>query len=147
MNVTVHKCKDSALKVEIERATLFYGSLLLSPQMRPYVDVDVYMKSNIKDLGSCCISEYNDWNKPRVFEIELRRYRTVKNTLLTLAHEMVHLKQFAKGELNEDHTKWLKQTFNSDIVNYHDLPWEIEAFSKEYILYDLYEQSKREQST
>lgn len=98
----------------------------------------------MRDLGTCCIAEYNDWYKARIFEIELRKYRTIKNTLITLAHEMVHLKQFAKGELNEDHTKWLKQTFNSDEINYYELPWEIEASSNEYILYGLYEQEKQQ---
>lgn len=96
------------------------------------------MKTTIKDLGNCCITQYNDWYKAREFEIQLKRHRSQKNTLLTLAHEMVHVKQFAKGELNSDNDKWQGEKVDTEVVQYDDLPWEIEACSLEHILYGLY---------
>lgn len=140
MNVTVVGCTDPLLEQELIRAAKFYGSELLSKKMLPNIDVEIVMRSKMRDLGSCMITYYNDWYKAREFEIEIRKYRSMKNTLLTLAHEMVHLKQFAKGELNADQTKWLGFYVNTDAVSYHDYPWEIEACSMEHILYGLYEQ-------
>jgi len=56
----------------------------------------------------------------------------------TLAHEMVHAKQYARGQLkiydkrNGDFGfKWMGQRCDSD---YLDCPWEVEAFSRERVL-------------
>ena len=56
----------------------------------------------------------------------------------TIAHEMVHLKQYAKGELVDlercGSTTWQKTKINSE-TNYWDLPWEVEAHGKELGLF------------
>lgn len=138
MNIVVLGCKDQNLKDTIIQATTFFCSELLSKKMLPNIEIEIVMKSKMKDLGSCVVTNYNDWYKARYFEIELRKYRSLKNTLLTLAHEVVHLKQFARGDLNCDQTKWMGASFNTDAVAYYDYPWEIEACSMEHILYGLY---------
>jgi hypothetical protein len=89
------------------------------------------------------VSYTNDWGKPREFDIEIKRTRGKKTSLITLAHEMVHLKQFAKGELSDDHNKWMGKRINSDKIEYDDQPWEQEASLTEYTLYTLYQQHKR----
>ena len=51
-----------------------------------------------------------------------------------IAHEMVHVKQIAKGQLTMDKRNnqlWLGQRVN---VVYHERPWEQEAFSRERLL-------------
>lgn len=55
-------------------------------------------------------------------------------TLCTvLAHEMVHAKQYALGQLKVVGSKfsWLGRTYKE---NYYDNPWEIEAFGRERLL-------------
>ena len=57
------------------------------------------------------------------------------NLLVTLAHEMVHCKQFAYGELKDVLVKkqlrtfWRGQDYHD--VDYWDHPWEFEAFGLE----------------
>lgn len=55
--------------------------------------------------------------------------------LLTLAHEMVHVKQYAKGQVkNNSRGKvrfWMGKSVKKD---YYEQPWELEAFGKERIL-------------
>lgn len=51
-----------------------------------------------------------------------------------VAHEMVHVKQIAKGQLTTDirnNQLWLGQRVN---VVYHERPWEQEAFARERLL-------------
>ena len=51
-----------------------------------------------------------------------------------LAHEMVHVKQIAKGQLRLDAKQrqtWLGQRVNTV---YHERPWEQEAFARERLL-------------
>jgi len=54
---------------------------------------------------------------------------------LTLAHEMVHVKQLAKGILKQKrsgHT-WVGKMYGRN-TPYLDQPWEIEAFSKQELI-------------
>ena len=138
MNVQITGCKDKELEIRLFQAAHFFGKLLLSRQMLPHIDMEIVMRTTIPDLGSCSVTHYNDWYKPRFFEIELRRHRSHKTTLSTLAHEMVHLKQFAKGELSMDNDRWHKTFIDTEVVPYVDLPWEIEASTMEVILYQNY---------
>ena len=48
------------------------------------------------------------------------------NWLSTLAHEMVHVKQFAKGELDPALSRWKSNKY-CDKIEYWDQPWEKEA--------------------
>ena len=138
MDIRVIGCKDKALETELYSATRFFASELLSKKMIPHISVEIVMKTKIKDLGNCVCTFTNDYYKPREFEIQLRRHRSLANTLKTLAHEMVHLKQFAKDELKVDHSKWKGESIDLEQIEYSDYPWEIEATSLENILYNLY---------
>lgn len=138
MNIKVIGCRDNALKRQLFKAARFYGSMLMSSRMLPNIDIEIVMRTTIPDLGSCEVTHYNDWYKARQFEIQLRRHRSLKTTLVTLAHEMVHVKQFAKGDLNVMQTKWRGEPVDSDIVPYLELPWEEEATFLEFYLYNAY---------
>jgi hypothetical protein len=54
----------------------------------------------------------------------------------TLAHEMVHVKQFAKGQLQSENGKnyWMGKQITRR-VKYLDQPWEVEAFQRQEILF------------
>jgi hypothetical protein len=62
--------------------------------------------------------------------------RNIKELGLTLAHELVHVSQMAKGLLKStpkgDHI-WANKVY-SQKTPYLDMPWEIDAFSKQEIL-------------
>ena len=138
MNIKVIGCKDNSLKRQLYKAARFYGSMLLSSRMLPNIDIEIVMRTTITDLGNCEVTYYNDWYKARQFEIQLRRHRSLKTTLMTLAHEMVHVKQFAKGELNIRGTKWCGEPIDDSVIPYEELPWEEEARLLEQFLYDTY---------
>lgn len=142
MDIIVTGCRNPFIEQELISGTRFYGSELLSSQMRKHIIIEIDVKSAIKDLGNCSISYYNDWYKPREFVIQLKSRRSLKSTLITLAHEMVHVKQFAKGELNPSNDRWKGKKIDTDKVEYSDLPWEIEASSLEFVLYALYQERK-----
>lgn len=58
--------------------------------------------------------------------------------LQTLAHEMVHIKQYAKGHLKIKNlgVKWCGKMYKySDNHAYSARPWELEAMRKEVVLY------------
>ena len=55
--------------------------------------------------------------------------------LVTLSHEMVHVKQYAKGQVKSSPScktrYWMGKKVRKD---YYEQPWEIEAYSKERVL-------------
>ena len=56
--------------------------------------------------------------------------------LSTIAHEMVHVKQYIRGQLSVDKKGfqlWNGKRINGDMP-YHKLPWEVEAMQKEIIM-------------
>lgn len=55
---------------------------------------------------------------------------------LTLAHEMVHVRQLAKGQMKflpNQNRIWMGKRYTSK-THYLDQPWEIDAFSRQEIL-------------
>lgn len=55
---------------------------------------------------------------------------------VTLAHEMVHVKQMAKGILRTDDGKrWWRGRLVSKRVKYLDQPWELDAFAQQEIIF------------
>lgn len=59
--------------------------------------------------------------------------------LITLAHELVHAKQFLRGELiSYGKIIWMKRDFSKIKLDYFDLPWEVEAYELERDLFEKY---------
>ena len=91
---------------------------------------------NIKSdaIGYCMMQDTN-----REFEIELDRKIGIKEMVQALCHEMVHVKQYARKEMNDGIVKgrarWKTKYINMD-TNYWDLPWEKEAYRMEKKLAD-----------
>ena len=99
--------------------------------------IEVTMKTRIakgKHYGDC-------WGDTTEVEIDIARHMddgpvAYTDILKTIAHEMVHGKQYLRGELNGWHDKWQgKSTKKYDNTPYKDLPWEIEALALEEVLY------------
>ena len=68
--------------------------------------------------------------------VVLIKPRSLKDMGITLAHEMVHVKQLAKGTLKQVNgvNYWNGKRYRKN-HRYLNLPWEIEAFSKQELLF------------
>lgn len=117
----------SRIRTKHKKALNFFAEKLFSSQMIPNLHVRVKFISNSSDYGSICIDGYNQVGKPRIFIMEIAKEDNIKTQIRTMAHEMVHMRQFVRGEINEELTKWKSRKVNSDVVPYRELPWEIEA--------------------
>jgi hypothetical protein len=97
----------------------------LMPRMRT-LDITIKLKT-LKDAYGYCLETDNE----RTFEIDVRRDLKLRTLLETVAHEMVHVKQYARRELHPVHNTWCGKTINPKKTSYWDLPWEIEAHGRE----------------
>jgi len=70
------------------------------------------------------------------YMVVIKPTRKLKDMGLTLAHETVHVKQLAKGVLknkNNGTNIWAGKQYGKKTA-YLDMPWEIEAFSKQELI-------------
>lgn len=106
----------------------------LMPRMRT-LDITVELSGGLQEweLGFC--ATVDTCNRPRAFEIELNKNALTSDILATIAHEMVHVKQYARGELvTRGLVHYWKGERHSD-TDYNNRPWEIEAHSLDEHLY------------
>lgn len=119
-------------------ATDYYASKLLSRQLLPHVSVIVLFTKHLDDdnEAECEIIGWGRKEAPRHFIIHVAysKTMTLRSLLKVIAHEMVHVKQFAMREVDDDLTTWLGRRIPED-TNYWDHPWEIDAFGRSVGLY------------
>jgi hypothetical protein len=68
--------------------------------------------------------------------VVIKPHRKLKEIGMTLAHELVHVKQLAKGILKYGRNGsniWAGKNYKKS-TKYLDRPWEIEAFSKQELI-------------
>lgn len=108
-----------------------------------YIDIKLspHYEKNTESSGDCIWEDSNRYS--REFTINLDS-RDVDSMIETLAHEMVHVKQWARGEMQDIYddndgspkkTRWKSKFINIRNVKYKDLPWEKEANRVEKMLY------------
>lgn len=132
-------------KKMIKKALIFFVNALIKKKIRKKLDIKIQLvskplesyKGNTIVVGLCKPLTYAA--TPRKFAIRLNKHEKFAHILQTLAHEVVHVKQYASGKLRP--VDW---TFMTDIykwngkvrdIPYFTSPWEIEARKMEKILY------------
>lgn len=131
---------------EIEEAVEFFAKQLMDPRMVRNLTIDVERHKKLDVMGEC-VNE-DDTRNPRWFTINLRGAEGDDDLVKTIAHEMVHVKQYAKNELSKQlrvskgkgfkmATKWQGEFWlpKTKEDEYWDAPWEIEAYGREVGLY------------
>ena len=129
MRLSIIGCPDKKrFRPFVKRAAMFYACELMTERMLENISIRIKFDPKLDALGYADVLDYNDSNKPRDFEIEINPLAGSHDILETLAHEMVHVKQYAYGETNEYGTRWRGQRINTENLSYYDEPWEIEAY-------------------
>lgn len=125
----------------IRKAARYYISRLIGEQT-PDIHVSVEFKESMRNYEAYC-----EWAgncaRPKKFKIVMSTNLGSRRLLECLAHEMVHVKQYAKGELKDyaysNHVKWhgVKMRYDEeDDEQYFESPWEIEAYGRTVGLYN-----------
>jgi hypothetical protein len=135
MHVSVSGAKDRELVNLLKLAADSFADKLLSPQLKKNISIKIKIDPKL-EAGGYCDSEEEGLPLPRSFIIEIRKTRKKIHMFSVLAHEMVHLKQMAYGEMKDKYVKhryvtiWQGDTYEED-VSYWDQPWEQEAYGLE----------------
>jgi hypothetical protein len=135
-------------KQQIADAVYFYAEYLMSDRLLQNIEIEVVLEKDlIRNEGdqAYCVN-MSDSGAAREFEISIDSGMGKRALLLALAHEMVHVKQYAKGELKYLSSKKLQRFQGKDYhpdYLYWEKPWEIEAFGRELGLYSMFKHSQK----
>ena len=122
----------------------------MTPRLHETLTLDIVIgrKGLEKDEWASCIPYYTEDNqRPKLFDIHIDPGFGEKKFLTTLAHEMVHMRQFAKAQLYEYERykklhRWKTEFVNEEKIWYWFLPWEVECYGMEGGLYHLFQLSE-----
>lgn len=135
------KNESKCLNNWIVRKAAHYYLARLTGQAHPDIDLILEFKDGLREYKAYC-ERIPSTAKPRRFRIVINANLGPRSLLESLAHEMVHVKQYAKGELKDyvysKHVKWcgVKMLYDEeDDDQYYDSPWEIEAYGRQVGLY------------
>jgi hypothetical protein len=146
MQIRTKGIPDNVPKTICKDSLRFYGRELLGKRLYKNIKLFVVFEDLPNPINALC--QWSDDNhKCREFTIIVNKKLNKKTTLIALAHEMVHVKQYARGELKDyirnDNVKWCGQVYSLNKVKYWSCPWEKEAYKKDHILYESYKLSKK----
>lgn len=131
MQVKVINCPDKNFTPFVRRSVDFYAKSLISKRLRNNISLKIRFNPKLDVWAFASIEDYNASHKARRFLIEIHPWIGAAGILETLAHEMVHIKQFAQGETNETLSKWKGIPIDANEMDYYYHPWELEAYSLE----------------
>jgi hypothetical protein len=143
INLTIDDGFSSRQKTDIANAVSLFANSLGLGRINFTLDVERNLRS---DVQGECVSEEEKKN-PRWFTITLRGKKSDEDMIKTLAHEMVHVKQYIRNELSKQFrltrkgigigSKWMGEFWDPKKHEdpYWDCPWEIEAYGREVGLY------------
>jgi len=131
MHVQVYQRGGIKHHLMLKWAACFYANRLMGKETADTLSVNIKMcvcGLEPDDMGDCTPSNIFEVDK-RTFTIRIRKTMSFATQLRTLAHEFVHVRQYATGQLaGFPILKWNNKIYD---VPYDQKPWEKEAFKLE----------------
>lgn len=125
----------------IKEAIEYYAEALMNKRLcdNLTVDINLFNKEVLHDTVIANCGYLDDSVRPRWFDIDIAaRRKSVHKILLVVAHEMVHLKQYATCELQERDRPY-RYLWKGQLIDIQTNYWmhehEIEALGREKGLY------------
>ena len=126
--------------IELERLSSlaeFVIDKFFTKAKRAKLDISIHFEKDLfikTSQYANCVWE-DEHYRPEEFTIQIEPKQSIQLLLNSLAHELVHVKQWAKGEFYELQRekkvyKFNGQRFDISKIDYWDTPWEIEAHGR-----------------
>jgi hypothetical protein len=153
MHITLIDQPSKVDPIMIFESLTHFGETMMSKRLLRNIEIRVVIVKGLirrDKIDADCVWE--DINiRPREFTIRIDSGMGKKRTLLALAHEMVHVKQYALGQLKDylrdsSVCSWLDERHSKTDGGYFTWPWEVEAHSMESELYLGFNKSQKEKS-
>jgi len=143
--IILGKMIESSLKERTEMAVRFFASELMSTRMCNTLKIKVeirrggkHFSGEMKNYGGMAYNICNGSNTQKDHLIVMQHDLSQSDFIEVLAHEMVHVKQISKNELQKRrwksdkklHARWKGEEMGeASSIPYMQRPWEVEAYS------------------
>ncbi len=148
MNEGKVKISSSKVYKELYKTAIDFYANLLFPNEYNSLTLDVKIKKRLpsKEAGSFGYVQPR-FNNPKLFTVTIEE--AFSSLMMSrIAHEMVHVKQFVKGELiitKEGEAIWKGKNLGQwDAIEYRERPWEKEAYAKQQGLRDKFVEAHKD---
>ena len=142
MDIDIKGRTKTLCKAEIKFATAFFATYIMGERLAKNLDIEIVFEDQGKSAEGHC-NPVDGERKPRSFEIGMNPNLSRRKMLQCLAHEMVHVKQYARGELSSEliTARWQGKVYKitSSFEDYLNWPWEVEAYGRDRSLYLFYQ--------
>lgn len=138
MKIYITGSPSSITRAEAREVIKWMASEMKIDHYRDPIWINLKFRKNLKKRngyrGSAVWDDRN--HRPKSFTIEVDDNLTKRVSIATMIHEMVHVKQYAKGELKDYMRSYCIKRWGSREVNvlkirYREYPWEKEAYAFE----------------
>lgn len=129
MKISVYNCDPHQRKVVKSAIKTFINHIISDKFLIDSLNVRIKFVNALNADGFCEAINFDDDFGAVDYLIEIDADLSENNRFLTLAHEIIHVKQYLTGELSVDHKYWLGKKIKD--VDYNSQPWEIEAHNLE----------------
>jgi len=133
--------KKSLNAIELFTQHLFVNNKRLSKT----ISIDIKFHKLGGDTWGICDYDEHYTNRPKEFTIYIdRRLVSEKDVIMTVAHEMVHVWQYATGKFKDyagPAHRYDDHIYDAN-MRYRDMPWEIEARRLERVLFKVWKNNK-----
>ena len=126
----------------VEQAAWYYAEKLMGKRLMAGLEININLKKDLlTEEGHEGTAIWDDDGyRPKEFTIKLDTTVNFRNLLINLAHEMVHVKQWAKDEMYEymntmGMVRFKGERIHLEETDYWDYPWEIEAYGRQLGLF------------
>ena len=130
------------VRKDIELASWYYAEKLMGKRLMAGLEININLKKDLlTEEGHEGTAIWDDDGyRPKEFTINLDTTVNFRNLLINLAHEMVHVKQWAKDEMYEymntmGMVRFKGERFHLEETDFWDYPWEIEAYGRQLGLF------------
>lgn len=141
MNIDIKGKTETLSKAEIKFALAFFANYIMGPRLAKAIDLEVHFKDQGHNTDGHCWPIDGE-KYPREFYLGINPKMKRRKMLECMAHEMVHVKQYARAELSNEliTAKFLGKTYKitNSFEDYLNAPWEIEAYGRDRALYMFY---------
>ena len=138
--------KDKQLGRVVKDSAQFFIKKLMPRKRR--LKITIQLVKNLLETegihGDCLADDFSVNGRHYEFIIRIDYTPDDIHTIITtLAHELSHVKQYAIGQLrfvygHANISIWESVKFDSDILPYEKLPWEIDALKSEKALMSIF---------
>jgi hypothetical protein len=136
MQITIPRKTNKCFRDTIKKTLEWLGNYLLGAKLAKNISVRVSFEQ--MDTTVAMTTWEDDNIRPREFNIALSYHLDCNMELIrTLSHEMIHVMQFARGDLQDTKFANIKRWLGDEILisgfaSDRELPWEEEAYDLEY---------------